>query len=181
MPICIMNQNTTVVGSGRFAGGRPKRNHPLRDAGPMVRIRLPPAASPANFQPLRLLDPRAISTSRLPHCEHTSRSRQSTMAVPSPYRRACSAGPGSTWCWQPRHHTINRTPPAAAAPSVSGGPGSDFTCSGCLLWVADVLGRDGPTAGSRRVSTSIPAGCHSRTGRVFSEVADSPGIEADRR
>jgi hypothetical protein len=42
------------------------------------------------------------------------------------YRRACSAGSGST-CWlHVLHHTMSRTRAAAALPSVIGGPGSDF-------------------------------------------------------
>jgi hypothetical protein len=37
-----------------------------------------------------------ISTCRLPHGEHTSRSRQLGTAISAPYRCACSAGSGST-------------------------------------------------------------------------------------
>jgi hypothetical protein len=72
----------------------------------------------------RLVPLTTISTCRLPHREQTSRSRQSRTLVPSPYRRACSAGSGSTWCWHSLHHTISRTP--AAAPNVGGGPSSDL-------------------------------------------------------
>jgi hypothetical protein len=44
---------------------------------------------------------------------------------------ACSlsAGSGSTWWPQSRHHTIRRTPAAAELPSVAGAPGSDFNAA----------------------------------------------------
>jgi hypothetical protein len=36
-----------------------------------------------------------MSTSRLPHCEQTSRRRHLGTGVSGPYQRACSAGSGS--------------------------------------------------------------------------------------
>src|ERR1700730_17409154 len=52
---------------------------------------------------------------------------------------ACSAGSGSTWWRQSQHHTIRRTPAAAALPSVIGGPGwvfphSALFCGEYRLW-----------------------------------------------
>ena len=47
--------------------------------------------------------------------------------APSPsHASPASAGSGSTWCWQSRHHTISRTRAAAALPSVIGGPGFEL-------------------------------------------------------
>jgi hypothetical protein len=67
-----------------------------------------------------------ISTSRPPHFEHTSRACQSRTLAPAPYRSASCAGSGSTWCWQPRHQTIRRSPAFVTPPSVIGGAGLRF-------------------------------------------------------
>jgi hypothetical protein len=65
----------------------------------------------------------------------------------------CSAG-----CWHRRHHTISRTPAAAATPSVSGGPSSDFTCSDRRLSHGSPTFRSGRlTANRRRIFKSMPA------------------------
>jgi len=50
-----------------------------------------------------------MSISRRPHREHTSRSRQSSTAA-HVWALESSAGSGSTWWPQSRHHTINRAP-----------------------------------------------------------------------
>ena len=60
------------------------------------------------------------SASRAPHFEQTSRAAHSMTVGASPCRSTSSAGSGSIWCEQRLHHTISRTRPAAAMPSVSG-------------------------------------------------------------
>jgi hypothetical protein len=82
------------------------------------RVDLPLAARPYR----RSVPLTTMSTSRLPHAEHTSRSRQLGTAVSAPYRRSRSAGSGSTQCWHVLHQTMRRTPALAAFPSVIGGP-----------------------------------------------------------
>jgi hypothetical protein len=77
-------------------------------------------------QSRRLVPVTTISASRLPRAEQTSRCCHSGTGVPAPYLCACSAGSGSTRCPQSRHQTINRTPAAAAPPSVMGRPGGVF-------------------------------------------------------
>jgi hypothetical protein len=67
-----------------------------------------------------------MSILRLPHREHTNRSRQSSTDVSAPYWATISAGSGSAWWPHALHHTINRTFAFAALPSVIGGPGGDF-------------------------------------------------------
>jgi hypothetical protein len=54
--------------------------------------------------------------------------------VSASYRRACSVGSGSTWCWHSLHQTISRTLAVAALPSVIGGPGSDFIARHLPEW-----------------------------------------------
>jgi len=50
-----------------------------------------------------------ISTALHPQAEQTSRSRQSSTDVLSPYLAAISAASGSTWWPHALHHTISRT------------------------------------------------------------------------
>jgi hypothetical protein len=92
----------------------------------------------------------ALTEPRFPHFEQTRPPCHSGIGVSAPYRRARSAGSGSTRCRQSRHQTSIRAYADAVLPSVAGGPGWDFICSFDTCRSRDEQRRDTAPARSRR-------------------------------
>jgi hypothetical protein len=94
---------------------RSYRSYPLStfDLWPPARLAHPDQLSQIDHR--RSVPLTTMSISRPPRREHRSRSRQSSTAVRSPYRRACSAGSGST-ARNPVVRRSCRMPVSALAP-----------------------------------------------------------------